>query len=232
MPRTLKIAHQYPAAASAEEGDFRDRICKRFAAEVERRTNGALRFEIFPENALVKPDKQLEALQKGTVDLCVMPLYNILEKVPEMNLTLLPGLVKSYEHGFRWKEAPVGRDLTALLEKNGAIMLTWNWQAGGIASKYLPILEPDNLRDVRIRGPGKAVDSCPGGVPRQGQHDALERHRTGLSRRPPGGDRGHERHHPFGTFRKLLQGRDLTAPSSAVLFLIPLVMSKSTLPIR
>ena len=66
--------------------------------------------------------------------------------------------MKSYEHGFRWKEAPVGRDLAALLEKNGAIMLTWNWQAGGIASKYLPILEPDNLRDVRIRGPGKAVD--------------------------------------------------------------------------
>jgi TRAP-type C4-dicarboxylate transport system substrate-binding protein len=157
-PRTLKIAHQYPAAASAEDGDFRDRICKKFAAEVERRTNGALRFEIFADNTLVKPDKQLEALQKGTIDLCVMPLYNILEKVPEMNLTLLPGLVKSYEHGFRWKEAPVGRDLTALLEKNGAIMLTWNWQAGGIASKYLPILEPDNLRDVRIRGPGKAVD--------------------------------------------------------------------------
>src|SRR5260221_1091089 len=74
-PRTLKIAHQYPAAVSAEEGDFRDRICKKFAAEVERRTNGALRFEIFPENALVKPDKQLEALQKGIVDLCVMPLY-------------------------------------------------------------------------------------------------------------------------------------------------------------
>jgi TRAP-type C4-dicarboxylate transport system substrate-binding protein len=125
---------------------------------VERRTNGALRFEIFAENALVKPEKQLEALQKGTIDLCVMPLYNILEKVPEMNVTLLPGLVKSYEHGFRWKDAPMGRDLTALLEKNGAVMLTWNWQAGGIASKYLPILEPDNLRDVRIRGPGKAVD--------------------------------------------------------------------------
>ncbi len=157
-PRTLKMAHQYPAAASLEDGDFRDRICKKFAVEVERRTNGTLRFEIFADNTLVKPDKQLEALQKGSIDLCVMPLYNILEKVPEMNLTLLPGLVKSYEHGFRWKDAPVGRDLAALLEKNGAILLTWNWQAGGIASKYLPILEPDNLRDVRIRGPGKAVD--------------------------------------------------------------------------
>jgi len=157
-PRTLKIAHQYPAAASVEEGDFRDRLCRKFAAEVERRTNGSLRFEIFAENTLVKPDKQLEALQRGAVDFCVMPLYNVLEKLPEMNVTLLPGLVKSYEHGFRWKEAPIGRDLGALLEKNGALILTWNWQAGGIASKYLPILEPDNLRDVRIRGPGKAVD--------------------------------------------------------------------------
>src|SRR5262249_6243970 len=69
--RVLKIGHQFPGG-TADEGDFRDRLCRRFAAEVERRTNGALRFELFPANKLVKPEGQLEALKSGAMDLCLM----------------------------------------------------------------------------------------------------------------------------------------------------------------
>src|SRR5450432_2187661 len=51
--RVLKIAHQFPGG-TADAGDFRDRLCRKFAAEVERRTNGTLRFEIYPENKLIR----------------------------------------------------------------------------------------------------------------------------------------------------------------------------------
>src|SRR5471030_1759469 len=94
--RVLKIGHQFPGG-TAEEGDFRDRLCRRFAAEVERRTNGALRFEIFPGNKLVKPEGQLDALKSGAMDFCLMPLNNGFDKLPELNVTLLPGVIKSYE---------------------------------------------------------------------------------------------------------------------------------------
>src|SRR5215471_20758403 len=89
--RVLKIGHQFPAG-TAEEGDFRDRLCRRFAAEVERRTNGALRFEIYPSNKFVKPEGQLDALRAGSLDLCLMPLNNGFDKLPELNVTLLPGV--------------------------------------------------------------------------------------------------------------------------------------------
>src|SRR5215471_14154355 len=36
---TLKISHQFPGG-TIDEGDFRDRLCRRFAAELEKRTNG------------------------------------------------------------------------------------------------------------------------------------------------------------------------------------------------
>ena len=39
--QTLKISHQFPGG-TLEEGDFRDRLCRRFAAELEKRTNGAV----------------------------------------------------------------------------------------------------------------------------------------------------------------------------------------------
>lgn len=46
-PRVIKISHQFPAATT-EDGDFRDRLVRRFAAEVEKRSKGSLKFEIYP----------------------------------------------------------------------------------------------------------------------------------------------------------------------------------------
>ena len=155
--RVLKIGHQFPGG-TIDEGDFRDRLCRKFAAEVEKRTNGALKFEVFPQNKLVKPEGQLDALKLGTMDFCLMPLNNAFDKLPELNVTLLPGVIKSYEQGFRWKTAPIGRDVTTLLEQNGALTLTWVWQAAGIVAVVRPVLVPDDVRDLRVRGAGKSVD--------------------------------------------------------------------------
>jgi TRAP-type transport system periplasmic protein len=41
--RTVKISHQFPGG-SIDKGDFRDRLTRKFAAEVEKRTNGSLKF--------------------------------------------------------------------------------------------------------------------------------------------------------------------------------------------
>ncbi len=156
--RVMKIAHQYPAAAN-EDGDFRDRLCKRFAAEVEKRTNGALRFEIYPQAKLVKPDLQLDGLKSGSLEFCLSSLNNMFAAIPELNVTQLPGVIRSYEQGFRWKTEPIGRDINALLEKNGAIILTWVWQPAGIVAVVRPVLLPDDLRDFRARGGGGTIDS-------------------------------------------------------------------------
>ena len=45
------------------EGDFRDRLCRKFAQEVEKRTNGALKFQIYPGSSLMKTNAQFSALQ-------------------------------------------------------------------------------------------------------------------------------------------------------------------------
>ena len=45
--QTLKISHQFPGG-TMEEGDFRDRLCRRFAAELEKRTSGAVTGQVYP----------------------------------------------------------------------------------------------------------------------------------------------------------------------------------------
>ena len=46
---TLKISHQFPGG-TIDKGDFRDRLCRMFAAEVAKRSGGDLTAEVYPNS--------------------------------------------------------------------------------------------------------------------------------------------------------------------------------------
>jgi TRAP-type C4-dicarboxylate transport system substrate-binding protein len=156
-PKVIKISHQFPAA-TGDDGDFRDRLAKKFAAEVEKRTKGELKIEVYPNGSLVKTFSQFGALRKGTLDMSVLPLAYGGGEVPEMNLGLMPALVTSYDQGLRWKTAPIGKEFEKILDEKGIKILTWVWQAGGIASKTIPIVAPDDAKGMKVRGGSKEMD--------------------------------------------------------------------------
>jgi TRAP-type C4-dicarboxylate transport system substrate-binding protein len=148
---SLKISHQFPGG-SATEGDFRDRLCRVFSAEVEKRSKGALKFEIYPGSSLMKTNAQFSALRKGALDLSLVPLSYAGGEMPEVNIGLMPGLVTSYDQGYGWKNAEVGKELSRLLLEKGVVMVSWIWQAGGVASRTKPIVEPEDANGLKIRG--------------------------------------------------------------------------------
>ncbi|MBV9128146.1 MAG: TRAP transporter substrate-binding protein DctP, partial [Verrucomicrobia bacterium] len=156
-PKLLRIAHQF-AAGTAEEGDFRDRLTRKFAAEVEQRTEGQLNVAVYANNGLFRSDVQLPAMQHGLLDMTLVPLVYAAKEIPEVNLTLMPALVASYDAAARWKESAIGKDLSAALEAHNMKVLTWIWQAGGIVSRDKPVLLPADLKGKKIRGAGAQMD--------------------------------------------------------------------------
>lgn len=156
-PKVIKISHQFPSG-DGPDADFRHRLVVKFAQEVEKKTNGELKFEIFPSASLVKPNSQFSAMQTGSLDMTLLPLAYEGGKVPEVNLGLMPALVTSYEQGLRWKDAPVGKELTRIVDQKGVKILTWIWQAGGIASKNKAIVEPGDVAGQKGRGGSKEMD--------------------------------------------------------------------------
>jgi len=155
--RTLKISHQFPGS-NGDTGDFRDRICRKFAEEVEKRSKGALKFEIYPNASLMKTFAQFDALKKGALDLSLYPTTYAGGEIPELNITFMPAVVTSYEQGYRWKKAPIGQEMMAILEAKGVKLLTWMWQSGGIASRGAPIVKPDDAKGLKIRGGSREMD--------------------------------------------------------------------------
>jgi TRAP-type C4-dicarboxylate transport system substrate-binding protein len=155
--KTLKISHQFPGG-TAEEGDFRDRLVRRFAAEVTKRTNGELAFEIYPGSSLMKTVAQFSALRRGALDLSLYPLAYAGGEVPEVNITLMPSMVSSYAQGMAWKNAEVGHELEAVLDKRGVKILTWIWQSGGLASRSSAIVNPEDSKGMKVRGGSREMD--------------------------------------------------------------------------
>jgi len=157
QPGTLKISHQFPGG-SIDQGDFRDRLCQRFGAEVDKRSKGALKFQVYPGASLMKVNSQFSALRKGALDLALVPLSYAGGEVPETNIGLMPALVPSYDVGAAWKTAEVGRLLTQVLDEKGIVVVSWIWQAGGVASRSKPLVTPDDAKGMKVRGGSREVD--------------------------------------------------------------------------
>src|SRR5216683_1560085 len=155
--KVIKISHQFPGG-SIDSGDFRDRLTRKFAAEVEKRTQGSLRFEVYPGSSLMKTVAQFSALRKGALDMSLYPLAYAGGEVQELNIGLMPCLVTSYAQGLAWRNKEIGAELTASLEKKGVKILTWIWQAGGVASRAGKVVNPDDVKGLKIRGGSREMD--------------------------------------------------------------------------
>src|SRR5882724_9224739 len=154
---TLKISHQFPGG-TIDEGDFRDRLCRKFAAELEKRTNGAIVGQVYPNSSLMKTVAQFSAMRKGALDLSLYPISYAGGELPEVNIGLMPGLVSSYKQGAAWKSAAIGQKFSAFLADKGVIIVSWIWQAGGVASRTVPIINPEDAKGLKVRGASREMD--------------------------------------------------------------------------
>jgi len=153
----LKISHQFPGG-TIDDGDFRDRLCRKFAEEVAKRTKGEVTGEVYPNSSLMKTNAQFSAVRKGALDLTLYPLAYAGGEVPEVNITLMPSLVSSYTQAKKWKDAPIGRELTRILADKGVIIVSWIWQAGGCASRTKRLLTPDDAPGQKVRGGSREME--------------------------------------------------------------------------
>src|SRR3989440_10227349 len=136
--QTLKISHQFPGG-TIDQGDFRDRLCRKFAQEISKRTNGALVGEVYPNSSLMKTNAQFSAMRKGALDMSLYPMPYAGGELPELNIGLIPGLMTTYDQGLRWTKEPVGQALTGVLADTGIILLSGNSHAGEVAHQSRPV---------------------------------------------------------------------------------------------
>jgi TRAP-type transport system periplasmic protein len=147
-PLTLRFTHfaaeDHPANIAA----------KQFARNIETRTGGEIKINIYPNNALGGPPEQAQQIKLGTIDMG-LPTQGQLDKYDtSFAAVMLPSIWDSPQHAFRVLDGPAMAWLAPLAEKQGFILLR-NWEYGfrNVTNAVRPINTPDDVRGLKLRTP-------------------------------------------------------------------------------
>jgi tripartite ATP-independent transporter DctP family solute receptor len=147
-PLTLRWAHFAPEDHPANVA------AKQFAANVEKRTNGAIKVQIFPNNVLGGPPEQAQQIKLGTIDMG-LPTQGQLDKfVIAFGAVMLPFIWDSPQHCFRTMDGPIMQWLAPQAEKQGFVLLhNWDYGFRNVTNSVHPVNTPDDIKGLKIRTP-------------------------------------------------------------------------------
>jgi len=125
-----------------------------FAKQVEARTNGEVKIEIYPNNALGSPPEVLEQVIMGVVDMSLSGQDQLAKHVPLFDTVSIPFSLQNSEHADRVLDGPFKDWASPELDKVDLVYLSsWDWGFRQLTNSVRPILSPADMKGLKIRTP-------------------------------------------------------------------------------
>jgi tripartite ATP-independent transporter DctP family solute receptor len=132
--------------------DSQHRSADWIAAEVKKRTNGAITPRVFPAAQLGKIPRQIEGVLLGTQEVFMSPPGFFVGLNKALQAADAPGLFTSTDHQNRTLNHPTVREKFLNLPAAKGVKGLFIWSAGGSAySARKPILKAEDLKGMKIR---------------------------------------------------------------------------------
>jgi TRAP-type C4-dicarboxylate transport system substrate-binding protein len=148
---TLKLSHHAPPVHHQHSVTFVD-----WADELEQRSGGRLKLEIYPAEQLGKVSQQYNLVRRGDVDIAFV-LHGIpAGRFPLMELTHLPLLFESGEQASQVLMDLVPEYLAAE-HRDVRILYLFGHSPGLIHTRTRPVYAPSDLQGLRIRHPSSVI---------------------------------------------------------------------------
>ncbi len=125
-----------------------------FAEAVDKRTGGAIKVAVFPDNQLGSPPEQLEQNIMGAIDMST-PTQGALDKYSKkFAVVMLPFIFRDAQHAYQVLDGPFMQWAAPDLEKQGLIFLAnWEWGFRNLTNGTRAINGPDDVKGLKIRTP-------------------------------------------------------------------------------
>lgn len=127
---------------------------------VKQRTDGRINMKLYPGVSLVQGDQTREftAIRQGIIDMAIGSTINWSPQIKELNLFSLPFLMPDYKAIDALTQGPVGKDLFAILEKQGVVPLAWGENGfRELTNSKREVRTPDDLKGLKIRVVGSPL---------------------------------------------------------------------------
>ena len=146
---------------STADTDPRNIAANDFAKEIEEKTNGAVKAEVYPSGQLGGDGQLVESLavNDGTVDIVITDASNFGTIVPDMNISGLPFLFKDFDAAFAFMDGEIEAAAEAeLLELTDVHVLT-HYSNGFrcVTNSKGPVESPADMKGMLIRTPENQV---------------------------------------------------------------------------
>lgn len=137
---------------SDAESDPMAVTARAFKEAVERRSNGTIQVQLYP-NRQLGDDKQLvEGVRFGTVDGAVVTNAVLAQAEAAFSVLELPFVFESEAHAWKVLDGPVGADLVRRAAAKGIVVL--GFTEGGFRSMLnnkRPITQPQDMSGIKLR---------------------------------------------------------------------------------
>lgn len=150
----MRCSHQLPPAHHIAK------VIDRWAAEVEKLSNGELDVQVFGADSLIKANDNILAVAKGEVECAFSLNFQWGKTLPLMNVTVGPYTMSSIETWKKWPSSEAAAFLEDRLAKKGVKNIAWMFQTNVsvFTSKGKPLLTPADFQGIKMRGLGPAFD--------------------------------------------------------------------------
>ena len=130
----------------------------RFAQLVYEYSNGEIGATIYPASQIASGAKAIEAVQLGTLDMCLESTMALENFVTEIGVLNMPFIFTTKEQAYTVLDGEYGDKLEAIAEEDGFKILCWMDNGfRDISNSVRPITGPDDLKGIKMRTPESSV---------------------------------------------------------------------------
>ena len=133
---------------------------ERWAELVKQKTDGRINVKLYPGTSLVGGDqtREFSAIRQGVIDLAIGSSINWSPQVKQLNLFSLPFLTPDAKGLDALIKGDVGKDIFAILEKQGVVPLAFGENGfREISNSKHAIKSPADLKGLKIRIVGSPI---------------------------------------------------------------------------
>ncbi|MFA6508113.1 MAG: DctP family TRAP transporter solute-binding subunit, partial [Treponemataceae bacterium] len=148
---TLKLAHlnaQQPfEVASAAMAEV-------FQSEVEAKSNGRIKVEIYPNGVLGKEPETMIQVKTGVVQSYISSSGGIAQFYPMIDVTNMPFAFSSYNVGYKVYDGDFGKALAKDIEAKAGFKVLGFGESGGffaVTNSKKPLKSPSDMKGIKLR---------------------------------------------------------------------------------
>ncbi len=152
---SLRFAHQLPPQHYlAQEYEI-------WAQDIEKKSGGHVKVEIFPAAQAFKPDQVFPAVAQGRIEAGMSMTFQWGNTIPEMSVMTVPYIMSDEKDAAKFVKSEASDILSELIAAKGVRQLAWLYMGNvtSVLSKDKPIINIEDLKGVRIRGLDKVYDA-------------------------------------------------------------------------